>query len=298
MNRVVGLGYLIIEATDLDEWQTFACDLLGLQAVVRTPDRLSLRVDEKAYRIDVRQAESDAVAVIGWEVRGPRELGQLANLLQANGYDVKWAGAEVARERRVSGLAGFTDPDGQAVELFWGLQEHRDRFVSPTGARFVTGAAGLGHVFQAVDDADVYSELYQNLLGFKLSDIIDFGPGASATFLHTTERHHSYAFAALPGLPNGVGHVMLEVDDLDIVGRAWEKVRDGAAPMVLDFGKHTNDEMLSFYVKTPSGFELEYGYGGKTIDDATWTPSRYDAASYWGHRRTRPTDPDSAELSV
>lgn len=298
MSRVVGLGYLIVQATDLDEWQTFACDLLGLQAVARTSDRLSLRVDEKAYRIDIRRADVDAVTVIGWEVPGPRELEQLAQALEAHGYAVKVADAEAVRERMVSGLAEFTDPSGQCVELFWGLQEHRDRFVSPTGARFVTGVAGLGHIFQAVDDADVYSDLYQNLLGFKLSDIIEFGPGASATFLHTTERHHSYAFAALPGLPSGVGHVMLEVDDLDIVGRAWEKVRDGAAPMVLDFGKHTNDEMLSFYVKTPSGFELEYGYGGKTIDDTTWTPSRYDAASYWGHRRTGHTDANAPELSV
>lgn len=298
MDSVVGLGYLVIEASNLDEWATFACDLLGLQAVVRTPDRLSLRVDEKAYRIDIRRAEVDAVTVIGWEVRGPRELEQLARTLEAHGYAVKRADAEQVRERMVSGLVQFIDPSGQCVELFWGLQEHRDQFVSPTGARFVTGAGGLGHVFQAVDDADAYAELYQNLLGFKLSDIIDFGPVASATFLHNTERHHSYAFAALPGLPSGVGHVMLEVDDLDIVGRAWDKVREGAAPMVLDFGKHTNDEMLSFYVKTPSGFELEYGYGGKKIDDATWTPSRYDAASYWGHRRTGSTDPGTPELSL
>ncbi|ODQ86173.1 VOC family protein [Mycolicibacterium holsaticum] len=296
MSRVTGLGYVLIDASDLDAWEKFACELLGLQAVVHTPERLVLRLDQKAYRVDIRRAETDAVSVIGWEVRGPRELEDLAVALEAGGYSVKRASSAAVRERLVSGLVEFDDPTGQRLELFWGLQERKDRFVSPTGARFVTGAAGLGHIFQMVHGEDAYATLYQDILGFKLSDVIDFGPGAAATFLHAGERHHSYAFAPLPGVPTGVGHLMLEVDDLDTVGRAWDKVRNGAAPLVLDFGKHTNDEMLSFYVKTPSGFEIEYGYGGKKIDDDTWTPARYDSASYWGHRHTVHTDPDAPDV--
>lgn len=288
--RVAGLGYVIVDATNIEAWHAFACDLLGLQAVVATPDRLLLRADHKAYRIDIRRASVDGVSVIGWEVPGPRELQTVAGQLDAIGYSVKHPGPEAVAERLVSGLVEFDDPSGQRVELFWGLKEDRQRFVSPTGARFVTNAGGLGHVFQMVGDGDAYPRLYCDTLGFRLSDVIEFAPGVAATFLHTNERHHSFAYAALPGMPTGVGHLMLEVDDLDTVGRAWDRVRDGAAPLVLDFGKHTNDEMLSFYVKTPSGFEIEYGYGGRRIDDATWTPARYDAASFWGHRHVAPDD--------
>ena len=50
-------------------------------------------------------------------------------------------------------------------------------------------------------------------------------------------------------------------------------------------GKHTNDQMISFYLITPSGFEVEYGFGGREIDDATWVPSRHTATSTWGHER-------------
>lgn len=77
---------------------------------------------------------------------------------------------------------------------------------------------------------------------------------------------------------------MLEVTDLDAVGRAYDKVLDGEAPLITTFGKHTNDDMLSFYVRTPSGFGLEYGTGGTLVDD-TWRPTRYSDAHYWGHRR-------------
>ena len=296
MAEVRSLGYVVVEATDLDAWKAYACDLLGLQAVVDTPDRLLLRLDEKAYRVDIRRGDTDAVSSIGWEVKGQRELDELAKSLESNGYSVKRADSEAAGLRRVSGLVEFDDPEGQRLELFWGLQEATDRFASPTGARFVTGAGGMGHIFQFVHDNDAYDKLYFDVLGFKLSDYIDFGPGMSGTFTHCNERHHSFAWAPAPFMPPGVGHLMFEVDELDFVGRAWSKSQQGAAPIMMQFGKHTNDEMLSFYSKTPSGFQVEYGYGGKLIDDATWTPSRYNAPSYWGHEFTEHRDPNEPDV--
>jgi 2,3-dihydroxybiphenyl 1,2-dioxygenase len=292
MAEVVGLGYAIVEARDLGAWKEFACDLLGLQAVEATEERLLLRMDDKAYRLDVRHGEGDAVTVLGWEVTGPKELEELAASLESNGFAVKRGDAALARERQVSGIVAFDDPEGQKLELFYGLKKDRDRFVSPTGARFVTGAGGLGHAFQMVRDNDAYNKLYLDLLGFRLSDYIDFGPDMYGTFTHANERHHSFAWAPIPTAPPGVGHLMFEVDELDFVGRAWDKVQAGAAPIASTFGKHSNDEMLSFYVKTPSGFQIEYGFGGKIIDEATWTPSRYDVPSYWGHKRTDPNEPD------
>ncbi|MGY1820998.1 VOC family protein [Geodermatophilus sp. SYSU D00079] len=292
MAEVVGLGYAIVEARDLGAWKEFACDLLGLQAVVATEERLLLRMDDKAYRVDVRRGDADAVTVLGWEVKGPEELEELAASLEEHGFAVKRGDATLARERQVSGIVSFDDPEGLRLELFYGLKKDKERFVSPTGARFVTGTGGLGHAFQMVHDNDAYTKLYLDVLGFKLSDYIDFGPDTYGTFTHANPRHHSFAWAPIPFLPQGVGHLMFEVDELDIVGRAWDEVQAGAAPIASTFGKHSNDEMLSFYVKTPSGFQVEYGYGGKLIDDATWTPSRYDVPSYWGHKKTDPNEPD------
>ncbi|MFJ4633835.1 VOC family protein [Streptomyces sp. NPDC088847] len=291
MTEVVGLGYVVVETRDLDAWEEFACNLLGLQSTTRTQNQLVLRMDEKSYRMDIRSGDEESVTAIGWEVKGPRELEEISTRLQNNGYSVKQADDDAVKERRVSGLIKFDDPTGQRLELFWGLQESKERFISPTGARFVTGSGGMGHFFQFTPDTAAQCALYENILGFRLSDFIDFGPGFSGTFLHANHRHHSVAFARIPG-QTGFGHLMFEVDELDLVGRAWDKVLDGAAPVAATFGKHTNDEMLSFYVRTPSGFQVEYGYGGKLIDDATWTPTRYDTASYWGHRRTDPNEPD------
>ena len=281
------LGYCIISSGDLVAWETFACDLLGLQVAERTDERLRLRNDEKAYRLEVRRGEAEGVTVLGWEVDGAAELAELASRVEAAGYEVTREGSDLARERSVTELVSFTDPDGLRLELFYGQLNDKRKFVSPTGASFLTGDGGLGHVFQLVNEEEPYRHLYLDVLGFKLSDFIDFGP-IQATFTHCNERHHSFAFAPVPDAPKGIGHIMFEVDDIDIVGRAYDKVvKEKAAPLVLTFGRHSNDQMMSFYMSSPSGFQIEYGTGGVLIDDATWRPSRYDAPMFWGHERVQ-----------
>jgi len=295
---VRSLGYTIVEATDLGAWEEFGAGLLGLQVAVKTADRLEFRLDEKEYRVVVNKADRDGLAVIGWEVGGAAELAELSARVEAAGYPVRQLDRDEVAERRITAGAVFRDPDGLLdVELHYGLRETIDRFVSPTGARFVTGTGGLGHVFQSVVDWEAYNHLYFEVLGFKLSDHIEVGPRhhLDLTFLYCNERHHSYAFAQLPNVGSAIGHLMFEVDELDIVGRAWDKVlEEDAAPVLSTLGKHTNDKMVSFYVRTPSNFGLEFGTGGIKIDDATWTPTRYNAAHYWGHNKNRPVDPTDA----
>jgi hypothetical protein len=52
-------------------------------------------------------------------------------------------------------------------------------------------------------------------------------------------------------------------------------------------GRQTNDHMTSFYAASPSGFMVEYGWGGRSIDDATWkVEEMVHGPSLWGHERS------------
>lgn len=292
MSAVVGMGYLIIEARDLNSWRTFGEDLLGLRAAVTGPERLRFRLDERSYRIEVRKAQADTVTCIGWEVKGETELAQVGERATKAGYAVSRGTAEEVEERGVTDLLSLADPSGLRLELFWGPGVTEQKFVSPTGARFITGDNGLGHVFQFVDDERAHYELYRDVFGFGLSDFIEFGPQQAGYFMHCNARHHSYAFAKVARASTGVGHFMVEVDDIDQVGRAHDQVLAGAAPLASSFGRHTNDEMLSFYARTPSGFQVEYGYGGRFINPTNHRPVRWKKPSRWGHVRTDPNEPD------
>ena len=56
-------------------------------------------------------------------------------------------------------------------------------------------------------------------------------------------------------------------------------------------GRHANDLMVSFYVQTPGGFDIEYGTDGRLVDDATWVTRETTAVSLWGHAFTGPAAP-------
>jgi 2,3-dihydroxybiphenyl 1,2-dioxygenase len=283
---VRSLGYLRIQSTDLDAWRHFGENLLGLNVAEHTSERIRFRMDEYEYRVEVLAAESNDALAMGWEVAGEAELEELATRLAQAGYQVERPGPEVLKSRNVTGMVRFCDPDNVLMlELFFGLKTANTPFYSTKGARFVTENMGLGHVFQVVKDRAAYDRLYRELLGFKLSDYIDVSDELEATFLHCNPRHHSFAFIENSARPAGIGHFMVEVDDLDTVGRAWQQMLDEKAPVIQTLGKHTNDKMISAYVKSPSNVGVEYGYGGILIDDSTWTPTRYDWAHYWGHEK-------------
>lgn len=52
---------------------------------------------------------------------------------------------------------------------------------------------------------------------------------------------------------------------------------------------------LSYYVRTPSGFEWEVGWNPVVIDETTWLPSTRQGISSWGHTRVGRTIVDKLD---
>jgi 2,3-dihydroxybiphenyl 1,2-dioxygenase len=288
MSNIAALGYLVVRGP-LDQWRPFGTEVLGAQlATDGTGSTELFRTDDRAFRIVVQDGPPgpDALVALGFEVADEAALEALVVGLQTASIDVKEDPA-LARERRVQRLVTFVDADGNRIEAHYGQESSNAAFVSPRGVRFVCGDLGLGHVFMFTSDGRRSARFYESVLGFKMSDTIAFGP-ENGIFMHCNPRHHTVAFAAIPGPPPGLGHLMIEVDSLESVGRALDIVEKSQFPVMMTIGEHTNDRMTSFYVNTPSGFAVEYGTNGRLIDDATWKVGHYDAASVWGHHFAAP----------
>ena len=140
----------------------------------------------------------------------------------------------------------------------------------------------MGHVVLNVEDVAPLLPFYRDLLGFKVSD---FGlKPYGLYFFHVNGRHHS--FAMVGSGRRGLHHFMVELWSLDDVGQGYDLAQLEEGRIAYTLGRHTNDFMTSFYVHTPSGFFIEYGWGGRTIDPATWEPHRTTVGpSLWGHER-------------
>ena len=86
----------------------------------------------------------------------------------------------------------------------------------------------------------------------------------SRSFYRCNCRTHCFAYRGLAGL-GGVQHMCLEANDLDDVRRAYDLVEAHGLPITLTLGRHSMDRLVSFYMRGPSGFNLELGAGGELL---------------------------------
>lgn len=283
MTEIIACGYIGLTCTDLTAWRAFATSLGMEISRASTADRLLLRIDQRAFRVSIEPGE-DGVAYVGWEVANAERLSALATRLAAAGVALR-DDRDLAKERGVEALVRCVDPGGNRLEFFHGARVPAEPFVSPSGVSFITsdrgpGDLGFGHVVVSFEDYEAARAFYMDTLGFRVSDICTLPE--PWMFAHVNPRHHSLAFGPAPG-PSRYHHFMLEVESLDMVGLALDRLNARAAPVVTTLGRHSNDRMVSFYVRSPSGVEVEYGCDGRTIDDAAWTSTTYDSPSIWGH---------------
>ena len=287
------LGYLRIEATDVGAWRDYGLKVLGMVEGRGSIDgALYLRMDDFPARLVIVPGERDRRMDAGWECANAEGLQQIRNALDVEGVPYKEATAAELKDRRVDEMIRFTDPSGNGLEVFHGAALEHRRVVSPYGHRFVTAEQGLGHVVLSTRDDAEALHFYRDVLGFRLRDSMRLPPqlvgrpadGAPAwlRFFGCNPRHHSLAFLPMP-TPSGIVHLMVEVENSDDVGLCLDRALRKKVPMSATLGRHVNDKMLSFYMKTPGGFDIEFGCEGLNVDDHDWIARESTAVSLWGH---------------
>lgn len=288
------LGYVGIRTGKLEDWATYASRFLGMQLTDRTRSSLAFRMDDHKQRLVVSQDSGEGPAFYGWEVADAAALDDLAAHLESSGVRFARGSRALADERRVAELMVLADPAGNRIEIFHGAETTSEPFRPGRAiSGFRTGPLGMGHAVLTTERLGEVLPFYQDILGFRPSDYI-LKP-FKAYFFHINPRHHSLAF--IDTGRNGIHHLMVELYYLDDVGQAYDLALKEPETIGTSFGRHVNDYMTSFYSWSPSRFLVEYGWGGRSIDPATWTPhERTEGPSLWGHDRAWLT-PDGREAA-
>jgi 3,4-dihydroxy-9,10-secoandrosta-1,3,5(10)-triene-9,17-dione 4,5-dioxygenase len=296
MAKVQALAYVVAESTDISRWKSYAEQVLGMGTSPAPDGGLYLKMDERKFRIAIVKGAADRYLASGWEVADAKAFDEAVAAVKKAGVAVR-EGSAAVREgsaaekalRCVSGLAVFDDPSGNRHELSWGYNGKTAPFGSPIGVKgFKTGAQGVGHTVLPSLQFDASLKFFREVLGFGLSDIFNFKPAPEAPamriyFLHAASgRHHSLALAEMPN-PAGCVHMMVEVNDKADVDAAEKRREQHGVKLMATMGQHENDKMTSFYMMTPGNFALEYGWGGISVDPATWKATETKQVSIWGH---------------
>ena len=279
--EIQAFGYLGVGTKKLDDWTALATKGLGMEAVDGGGNTRAFRMDDRKQRLVLDGHLPSGANYFGWEVADAGALEALAARLERADVAVQREPASLADQRFVSGLISFRDPAGNRLEAFHGAA------VADTPFRpgrlisgFRAGPLGMGHVLITAQDIEGALAFYRDLLGFRISDY-SLTP-IKAYFLHANPRHHSIALVEAP--VNVLNHLMVELYSLDDVGQGYDLALIDREKIVATLGRHSNDLMTSFYMRTPSEFFVEYGWGGRDVDDATWQPHQVDTlASFWGH---------------
>ena len=287
MSGVTELGYVRFGVSDLAAWREFATQVLGLELNGNGEDPVYLRTDAWHHRVVLEEDECDDLLGAGLRVAGADEFRAIQDVFRAHNVSFEVADDDAGRSAHVLEMMTVADPAGNPLEIFHGPHVETHRPFHPGRGmygRFLTGSGGVGHMMMRPADLDATCEFYKLLGmrgGIEYRIPVPGGDTLDILFMHCNDRDHTFAF----GLPTDkrIGHLMLEVDNLDDVFLTYELVKKSEYPIAIDLGRHANDQMFSFYCVSPSGFQIEIGWGGRPATHQ----SEYYTRDTYGHRAAR-----------
>jgi len=287
----VRLGYVAVETQRFADWRRFGRDAIGMHVDETLPDVMRFRLDDNACRFLLRRGPAEDVTALGWQLDDDRSFDEVVARVAGQGVPVAEGTAEEAALRGVERLARFPGPNGLAQEIYTRPAVADAPLMTAVPGGFVTGDGGIGHVAITTREPQQMRGYYATVFDARLSDFIDetiSGVKVKIRFLRVNRRHHTVAIAAATRLPinpirTRVQHLNIQVVDLDDMVAGYQRVKQLGFGMALGIGQHTNDRELSFYAKTPSGFEWEVGWNPLVVDETTWEPTTHQGISIWGH---------------
>lgn len=286
----VHLGYVVIETNKFDDWKRFGADAIGLHVDTLTPDVMRFRMDDRSCRFLLLRGDAEDVTALGWEVDDHETFDVIAARVSDGSIPLVEGTEEECALRGVQRLIRFAGPKGIVQELFT-TADLTSEPLRMKNSGWVTGEAGLGHVAITSRAPELMRNYFNNVFDARLSDYIDetiSGIKLKIRFLRVNERHHSIAIASVRGIRmdpirTRVQHLNIQALTLDDMTLSYQRVKELGFHMAHAVGQHTNDKELSYYAKTPSGFEWEVGWNPITVDERIWEPTTHQGISIWGH---------------
>ncbi|WP_128429355.1 VOC family protein [Streptomyces cyaneus] len=286
----VHLGYIVIETDRFTDWRRFGTDAIGMHHDDLDTGLMRFRLDDQECRFLLQRGPAEDVVATGWHIDDHATFERIEARIRVHGVPVTEGTPDEAALRGVERLLRFPGPKGITQEIYTSPVKSAEP-LRMLASGFVTGDSGMGHIAVTSARPAQIRGYFNTVFDARLTDYIDetiSGVKLKIRFLRVNERHHSIAIAAVRGLPidpvrTRIQHLNIQAATLDDVARSYQRVHELGFDMALSVGQHTNDKELSYYARTPSGFEWEVGWNPVVIDETTWQPTTHRGISIWGH---------------
>jgi len=162
MIKVRKVGRIALGAKDLDKQTAFYVDHWGLGITEEADGKVYLRTAAPEHNaVTLGRAEETGLQELGLEVGSADDLERAATELANAGVRIEKVPGPADRPGAKRNLR-LRDPDGNAVELYWGddkvSEDYGDRNVKPLN---------LSHVVIRTTDVDRAYAFYKDVFGFK-----------------------------------------------------------------------------------------------------------------------------------
>lgn len=291
----VSMGYLLIESQRLDDWKSFLHKGIGLHLESEGDNLLSFRMDAHRSRIMVRRGDAEDVVAVGWQINNAENFQRLTERLRSYNIALRMGNDGEAAMRGVTSFVSFAGPKGLTHEIFTEAQLSTQP-LEMLCSGFLTAEHGMGHVAITSRRPEKMLRFWTEVFNARISDRITeniAGNTLDIVFLRLNPRHHSVAIAAVRDLSidpirTQIQHFNMLVNSMEDLSQAYSRLKSLGYEMAHEIGQHPNDKEVSFYVLSPSGFEVEVGWNALAVDEATWQPTHYYGISLWGHKPPKP----------
>ncbi len=272
------LSYVRLGTRDIAGAERFTTEIVGLQPVERTRDRLKLRSNHRHHSLCYFEGDERDHRV-GIEMKDWNGLDAAVAELKAKGVECGRGTAEEAADRNVGDFAWFKDPSGNRIELVVRPHEANRRYFPTRDA----GVTGLGHIGLNSTDPARDEAFWTRHFNARVSDWIGKAP-----LLRIKDIHHQLAL--FPTDRPGVQHINHQVDSIDDIMRSWYFLQERQIRIVFGPGRHATSGGYFVYFEGHDGMVYEYSNSDRFIveDEENYRPRQFamEAASFcvWGSK--------------
>jgi catechol 2,3-dioxygenase len=267
---IVRLGHVVLEVRDLGAARAFYVDLLGLDVVEETADRLCVRgMEDREWTLMLLRGPAPLVREIGYKVAAEQVLDDLERLAAGTGLRARRA-SSVDRPS----MLRLQDPFGLPLAFYFASVKH-PWLLQQYDRHAVAAVQRIDHVNVFVPNPGQALVWYRDTLGFRLSEITEDDDGRVwAAWLQ--RKGHVHDLALTSGEGPRLHHLAFFVPEAsrllqlcDAIGaRRLDAIERGP-------GRHGISNACFLYLLDPDGHRVELYTSDYLTVDPDFEPIRW-----------------------